>query len=436
MSEAPDSVVPVPPEEPPSKTTAAGMTRAPSALALLKVFRHRNYRLFFAGQLVSLMGTWITSVAQGWLVYRLSHSPFQLGLVAFAGQVPVFFVASFGGMIADRVDRRRLLVVTQTLSMLESLALAVLTLLGVIRVWEIVLLALFQGTVNAFDIPTRQAFTIDMVGRQDLRYAISLNSMMFNLARILGPTVAGLLIAAAGEGVCFSIDAASYGAVLVGLLLMAVPRHASRTTGRPLQEIKDGFSYTWNSPPIRNPLLLVAACAAFGVSFMSLMPAVARDVLHEGSEGLGFLMASVGVGALFGAYALARVPDRYLTLAPAAAAAGFGLSIILFAHSHWLLLSMGLLLPAAFGQMLLGGSTNTIIQTLSEDRFRGRVIAFYTMSFMGMMPWGALALGWLASRIGISEAVTLGGSICVIAAVTAYYAGGHPRLRHGHAVGK
>ncbi|MDE2163990.1 MAG: MFS transporter [Alphaproteobacteria bacterium] len=436
MSEASDSVVPVPPEEPPSRTTAAGMTRASGALELLKVFRHRNYRLFFSGQLVSLMGSWITTVAQGWLVYRLSNSPFLLGLTTFAGQVPVFFVASFGGMIADRVDRRRLLVITQTLSMLESLALAVLTLLGIIQVWQIILLALFQGVVNAFDIPTRQAFTIDMVGRQDLRYAISLNSMMFNLARILGPTIAGLLIAVAGEGACFSVDAVSYAAVLVGLLLMAVPPHVPRVTGRPLQEIKDGFFYTWNSPQIRNPLLLVAACAAFGVSFMSLMPAVARDVLHEGSVGLGYLMSSVGVGALFGAYALARVPDRYLTLAPVAAAAGFGLSIILFAHSHWLLLSMGLLLPAAFGQMLLGGSTNTIVQTFSEDRFRGRVISFYTMCFMGMMPWGALTLGWLASHIGISEAVTLGGSVCVLAAVTAYYAGGHRRRPHGQAVGK
>ncbi|MDE2182780.1 MAG: MFS transporter [Alphaproteobacteria bacterium] len=415
MTDASDSIVPVPPEEPPSRG------EAPGALELLKVFRHRNYRLFFAGQLVSLMGTWITSVAQGWLVYRLSHSPFYLGLATFAGQVPVFFVASFGGMIADRVDRRRLLVLTQMLSMLESVALAVLTLLGVIQVWEIILLALFQGTVNAFDIPTRQAFTIDMVGREDLRFAISLNSMMFNLARILGPTVAGLIIAAAGEGVCFSIDAVSYAAVLVGLLLMVVPPHPRRVQGHPLQEIGEGFRYTASSPRLRNPLLLVAACAAFGVSFMSLMPAVARDVLHAGSEGLGLLMSSVGAGALIGAYALARVSDRWLMLTPAAAAACFGLAIILFAQSHWLMVSMALLLPAAFGQMLLGGSVNTIIQTLSVDRFRGRVISIYTISFMGMMPWGALLIGWTAARIGIAEAVTLGGAVCLLAAAAAYF---------------
>ena len=422
MTDRAESIIPVPPEEPPPRVEAGG------ALELLKVFRHRNYRLFFAGQLVSLMGSWITTVAQGWLVYRLSHSPFYLGLATFAGQVPVFFVAAFGGMIADRVDRRRLLVITQTLSMLESAALAVLTLLGVIQVWEIILLALFQGMVNAFDVPTRQAFTIEMVGREDLRFAISLNSMMFNLARILGPTVAGLIIAVAGEGVCFSIDAVSYAAVLTGLVLMHVPPRQAPPPGHPLQEIREGFRYTWTSPRLRNPILLVAACAAFGVSFMTLMPAVARDVLHSGSEGLGLLMGSVGAGALIGAYALARVPDRWLMLTPIAAAAGFGVAIILFAHSHILLLSMALLLPAAFGQMLLGGSTNTIIQTLSEDRFRGRVISFYTMSFMGMMPWGALLLGALAAHIGISETVTLGGAVCVVAAVTAYYAGDQRHL--------
>jgi MFS family permease len=417
MTDSSESILPVPPEEPQSKVAV------PGALELLKVFRHRNYRLFFAGQLVSLMGTWITTVAQGWLVYRLSHSPFYLGLATFAGQVPVFFVAAFGGMIADRVDRRRLLVLTQALSMLESAALAVLTLLGIIQVWEIILLALFQGMVNAFDVPTRQAFTIEMVGREDLRYAISLNSMMFNLARILGPVVAGLVIAAAGEGACFTIDAFSYAAVLVGLVLMVVPPHRAPPRGRPLQEIRDGFRYTWASRALRNPILLVAACAAFGISFMSLMPAVARDVLNTGSEGLGLLMSSIGAGALIGAYALARVPDRWFLLAPAAAAGLFGLSIILFAQSHLLILSMALLLPAAFGQMLLGGSTNTIIQTLSEDRYRGRVISFYTMAFMGMMPWGALILGWLAAHIGISEAVTLGGAICIAAATVFYFAG-------------
>ena len=397
---------------------------APSALALLRVFRHRNYRLFFSGQLVSLMGTWMQSIAQGWLVYDLTHSPFLLGVTSFAGQVPVFFVAAFGGMIADRVDRRSMLIVTQSLAMTQAAILATLTLTGIVKVEEVILLAFCMGLVNAFDIPTRQAFTVDMVGRDDLRNAISLNSMMFNLARIIGPTAAGLLVAVAGEGVCFAINAFSYGAVLTSLLLIRVPPKSERVAGHPLRELKAGALYAWTTSQIRNALLLVAVCASFGASYLALMPAVARDVLHQGSEGLGYLMGSVGVGALFGAYALARVHDRHLTLTPILAAAGFGVSLVLFAHSHWLPLAMALLLPTSFCLMLLGGSTNTIIQTVAHDHFRGRVVSFYTMSFMGMMPWGALMLGWIASHAGVGEAVTIGGSVVIAAALAAFYARG------------
>lgn len=405
-----------PPAEPPYE--------APSALALLRVFRHRNYRLFFSGQLVSLMGTWMQSIAQGWLVYALTHSPFLLGVTAFSGQVPVFFVTAFGGMIADRVDRRRMLIVTQSLAMTQAAILATLTLTGVVKVGEVIALALCMGLVNAFDIPTRQAFTVDMVGREDLRNAISLNSVMFNLARIIGPTAAGLLVAVAGEGVCFALNAFSYGAVLTSLLLIRVPPRPERVAEHPLRELKAGAHYAWHTRQIRYSLLLVAACAAFGASYLALMPAVARDVLHQGSEGLGFLMGSVGLGALFGAYALARVHERHLTITPILAAASFGVSLVLFAHSHSLPLSMAFLLPTAFSLMLLGGSTNTIIQTVAEDHFRGRVVSFYTMSFMGMMPWGSLILGWTATHLGIGEAVTIGGAICVMAALVAYYARG------------
>jgi MFS family permease len=397
---------------------------APSALALLRVFRHRNYRLFFSGQLVSLMGTWMQSIAQGWLVYALTHSPFLLGVTSFAGQVPVFFVAAFGGMIADRVDRRSMLIVTQSLAMTQAAILATLTLTGIVKVEEVILLAFCIGLVNAFDIPTRQAFTVDMVGRDDLRNAISLNSMMFNLARIIGPTAAGLLVAVAGEGVCFAINAFSYGAVLTSLFLIRVPPKPERAAGHPLRELRAGAHYAWTTPQIRNALLLVAVCASFGASYLALMPAVARDVLHQGSEGLGYLMGSVGVGALFGAYALARVHDRHLTLTPILAAAGFGASLVLFAHSRWLPLSMALLLPTSFCLMLLGGSTNTIIQTVAKDHFRGRVVSFYTMSFMGMMPWGALMLGSIASHAGVGEAVTIGGSIVIAAALAAFFARG------------
>lgn len=393
----------------------------PAALALLRAFRHRNYRLFFAGQLVSLMGTWTTQVAQGWLVYDLSHSPFLLGLTSFSGQVPVFFLTAIAGTLADRADRRRLLVLTQTLAMLVSSTLAVLALTGTITVWEIVALALCKGTINAFDIPTRQAFTIDMVGREDLRNAISLNSIMFNLARIIGPAAAGFIIAFAGAGVCFLIDAVSFAAVLVGLLLMTVPKHVPRGAADPLRELRDGLRYAWASPTIRITLLMTGACAAFGASYISLMPATARELLHQGSTGLGFLMGSVGLGALFGAYGLARIHDRHLLLAPIVAACTFGLSLIAFSQSHVMWLSMLLLMPAGCSLVLLGGSSNTIIQTVSHDHVRGRIVALYTMSFMGMMPWGSLLLGTLASRSGVGFAIAFGGGMCLLAAGAAYY---------------
>ncbi len=295
---------------------------APSALALLRVFRHRNYRLFFSGQLVSLMGTWITAVAQGWLVYSMTHSPLLLGVTSFAGQVPVFFISSFAGMISDRVDRRKLLILTQGLAMLQAATLATLTLMGVIQVWEIVALALFKGFVNAFDVPTRQAFTIDMVGREDLRNAISLNSVMFNLARVVGPTIAGVLVATVGEGLCFTIDAISYGAVLISLLLMQFAPRERRVPGRPFRELKEGFAYVWHTREIRVSLMLIAVCSAFGASYIPLLPAFARDVLHEGSQGLGLLYGAIGAGALIGAYALARIHDRHITRTPLVVGAG------------------------------------------------------------------------------------------------------------------
>ncbi len=399
---------------------AAGAEKT-GAFVFLTVFRHRNYRLFFAGQLTSLMGTWITNVAQGWLVYSLTHSPLLLGVVSFAGQVPVFFFSAFGGMIADRFPRRRTLLVTQALAMAQSVALAVLTLTHLIAVWMVVALALFQGLVNAVDVPVRQSMTVEMVGREDLRHAISLNSMMFNLARIMGPAVAGLLVAAVGVGWCFALDALSYAAVLCGLYLMRFPPHVRRQHGDVLRAVGRGFVYAWRQKEIRASLVLAAVCSAFGASYISLMPAFARDVLHQGSEGLGLLYSAAGGGALIGAYALARLPDRHLFLAPALAAAAFGVALILFSQSHWFALSLALLLPAAFSLMLLGGSTNTIIQLLSRDDMRGRVVSFYAMSFMGMMPWGSLVLGWVAERLSLRVAVTAGGLICILAAVAAWY---------------
>ena len=312
-----------------------------------------------------------------------------------------------------------MLLVTQALAMAQSAMLAVLTLTGLIEVWHIVVLALFQGLVNAFDVPIRQAMTVEMVGRADLRNAISLNSMMFNFARITGPAIGGLLIALVGTGWCFGLDALSYVAVLASLSMMRLDAAPVRAHAHPASAIRAGFSYAWNIREIRILLLLVAACACFGASYLSLLPAFARDILHQGSEGLGALYSAAGLGALLGAYALARVPARHLFFAPMAAALGFGLMLILFSWSRWLAVSMALLVPASFFLMLLGGATNSIIQLLSREDMRGRVVSFYAMGFLGMMPWGALVLGALAQHMGSHWAVSIGGLMCVLAAMAA-----------------
>lgn len=410
-----------PAEVPPPEILPAEAAEDRSAFAFLSVFRHRNYRLFFTGQLVSLLGTWITNVTQGWLVYQLTHSPLMLGVTSFAGQAPVFFFSSFGGMISDRFERRRMLIITQALACLESITLAVITLTHTVQVWMIVGLALFQGFVNAFDVPVRQSMTVEMVGREDLRHAISLNSMMFNLARVTGPPIAGLLIALAGAGICFSIDALSYAAVIGGLVMMRFPPRPARRHAEPFRAVRDGFAYAWREREIRVSLMLIAVCSAFGASYVSLLPAVARDMLHLGSEGLGVLYGAVGAGALMGAYALARVPDRHLLTTPVAAAFCSGLALIAFSRSHIYWLSFLLLMPCSFSLMLVGGSTNSIIQILARDDMRGRVVALYAMGFMGMMPWGALTLGWVAQRMGTSVAMTLGGLVCIAAAIAAFY---------------
>jgi len=419
--EVPAEILGTPIGEPPSEAEAKDIAEPSSALALLKVFRHRNYRLFFSGQLVSLMGTWMQSVAQGWLVYSLTHSPFLLGLTSFCAQVTVFFIAPFGGVIADRVDRRRMLMWTQSLSMAQAILLAVLTLTGVVQVWEIIALAFGLGFINAFDIPSRQAMTLDMVGREDLRHAIALNSMMFNLARVIGPSLAGALIAVVGEGICFALNAASFGAVLTSLILMRIPQRPPRVNAHALREIADGYRYSLGNVRIRSALMLVGVSSCFGAAYLSLLPAFARDLLHGDATSYGTLMTGVGIGALAGAYALSRVHERWLTLAPIAASACFGLGLIAFSHSHTLWLSVALILPTAFSLMMLGGTTNTVIQLTAAEHMRGRVISHYTQSFLGMMPWGSLMLGALAGRAGVGNAVTIGGAIVVISAAIAYF---------------
>jgi MFS family permease len=414
-----EGIVATPPDEPPSEQEIQDIATPQGRQGLLSVFRHRNYRLFFAGQLVSLMGTWMQNVAQAWLVYSLTHSPFLLGLTSFCSMVTVFFITPFGGMVADRVDRRRMLLLTQSAAMLQATILAVLTLTGVVQVWEIIALALCMGLINSFDVPSRQSMTLDMVGREDLRHAISLNSMMFNAARVIGPSVAGALIAVVGEGVCFALNAASFAAVLTSLYLMRLPQRAPRIVGHPLREIQSGYRYSFTSPQIRVSLMLVGISSMFGAAYLTLMPAFARDLLHGTSTAYGTLMTSIGAGALIGAYFLSRMPEKHLAYAPVAAAIAFGIGIIAFSHSHILWLSVLLLLPTSASLMLLGGTTNTIIQMVAHEDYRGRVISHYTQAFMGMMPWGSLLLGTLASHLGVTLAVTIGGSVTIASAVIA-----------------
>ena len=416
--DAPEDLVGTPPEEPPSEQEIADIA-APRRSGLLAVFRHRNYRLFFTGQLVSLMGSWMQNTAQPWLVYDLTHSKLLLGVVSFCSTVPVFFQTPFGGMVADRVDRRKFLLITQSAAMIQSAILAILTLTHMVQVWHIICLALTMGLINSFDIPTRQSMTLDMVGREDLRHAISLNSMMFNAARIVGPTIAGWLIFFVGEGLCFALNAVSFGAVLFSLFLMALPPKVPRINKNALHEVLEGYRYSFTTPQIRLSLILVAMSSLFGAAYVTLMPAIVRDLLHGTAEVQGTLLSAAGAGALIGAYVLSRISEKQLLYAPVVASAAFGVALILFSHSHHLWLSVLLLIPSSASLMLLGGTTNTIIQMVAHEHFRGRVISHYTQSFMGMMPWGALILGALASRFGVTDAITVGGAMVLSIAVIA-----------------
>jgi len=381
----------------------------------LRAFRHRDYRLFFGGQLVSLVGTWMQTVAQSWLVYRLTGSAVLLGVVGFASQIPAFLFAPVGGVFADRRDRRRTLIVTQTLSMLLALGLATLTLGGAIRVPQILVFAAALGTVNAFDIPTRQAFVTDMVGREDLLNAIALNSSMFNGARIVGPAIAGLLVARIGEGWCFLLNGISYLAVIGGLLAMRVRRAAHPPpTASPLESVIEGFRHVWQNRPVRALLALLGLVSLTGMPYAVLMPIFADRVLGGGPRALGILMGASGIGALVGALRLAvRRGIEGLGTWVAASAAALGVALVAFSQSRSFALSVALLVPVGYSMMLEMASSNTLIQSLVPDALRGRVMAAYTMMFMGMAPLGALFAGAIADRLGAPATVALGGVACV-----------------------
>lgn len=387
----------------------------------LRALRHRNYRLFVSGQGISLIGTWMTRVTTAWLVYRLTNSALLLGIVSFAGQLPTFIFAPFAGVWVDRLDRHRVLIVTQTLAMLQSFALAALTLAKVITVPQIIWLGAFQGLINAFDMPARQAFVIQMVeDNQDLGNAIALNSSMVNLARLIGPPIAGVIIAAVGEGLCFSIDGLSYLAVIVSLLAMRAiqPQRISKRTGSMLHELKEGWNYVLRFAPVRSILLLLALVSLVGMPYTVLMPIFAARVLHGGPHTLGFLMAASGVGALIGAVVLAtRKSVLGLGRIISVATGIFGAGLMGFSQSHLLWLSLLLLLASGFGMMVQLASSNTILQTIVPGESRGRVMSYYTMAFVGMAPFGSLLAGGLASRIGAPGTVAISGVCCAVGAV-------------------
>ncbi|MGH9402185.1 MAG: MFS transporter [Terriglobia bacterium] len=382
---------------------------------MFRALRYRNYRLFFSGQIISLVGTWMQSVAQAWLVYRLTGSSLLLGVVGFASQIPVFILAPVGGMVADRYNRRRIVITTQSSAMALAAILAAITLAGRIRVWEIMALAACLGVVNAFDVPARQAFVVEMVESPDLINAIALNSSMVNSARIVGPAIAGILVATIGEGWCFFANAVSYIAVITGLLLIVLaPRERLKSALSGVESIKEGFQFVGSTGPIRALLLLLGLVSITGMPYTVLMPIFAGSVLHSGAKGLGWLMGASGVGALAGTLALAakrqiRGLGRWITYA----ALGFGGSMIVFSFSRSFMLSVALLVPVGFSMMLEMASSNTLIQTMVPDALRGRVMAFYSMMLMGMAPFGALFAGAVANRIGAPHTVMLGGVVCL-----------------------
>ena len=378
--------------------------------------RHRNFQLFFSGQMISLIGTWMQNIAQSWLVYKLTGSSLLLGVVGFAGQIPVFLLAPIGGMVADRRNRHRIVIGTQTTSMILAFILAMLTLFHLVRVWEIVVLAASLGAVNAFDIPARQSFLIDMVGREDLMNAIALNSSMFNGARVIGPAIAGLLVAWIGEGWCFFANAVSYIAVIIGLLLMKLgPMRKVSKEATHIEHIAEGFRFVSRAAPIRALMLLIGVVSFVAVPYSVLMPIFADRILHGGARGLGILMGASGVGALLGALTLAmRRGVQGLGRWIAFSAAGFGASLVLFSFSKFFLLSVALLLPVGYFVMLQMSSSNTLIQAMVPDDLRGRAMAVYTMMFMGMAPMGSLFAGAVADRIGAPWTVAIGGLCAVL----------------------
>ncbi len=395
-------------------------TQAAEKKPIIPAFRSRNYRLFFIGQGISLIGSWMTQLATIWLVYQLTNSPLMLGIVGFTSQIPNFFLAPFGGVFVDRFSRHRTLIGTQILAMIQSLTLAVLALTGVIQVWHIIALSLLQGFINAVDAPARQAFVPELIEkRDDLANAIAINSTMFNGARLIGPAIGGLLIAQVGAAYCFLIDGVSYIAVIAALLAMNIKSNKRQVSNaNPLKQIKEGFNYAFGFPPIRAILILSALISFMGMQYTIIVPIFAEKILQGGAETLGFLMAASGVGALFGGIYLATRQTvvglgRLIAFGPTI----LGCGLIAFSLSRFLPLSLFSLLFVGLGTILQIAAGNTVLQTIVDDDKRGRIMSLYTMSFLGTIPFGNLLAGFLANHIGATNTLIIDGIACILGSI-------------------
>lgn len=398
---------------------------------MFRSLRGRNFLLFFFGQGISVIGTWMQSMALGWLVYKLTNDPFMLGLVGFAGTIVSFLISPVAGVFTDRWNRHRALVVMQALSMLQAGVLAALTLTGTIQVWHIVTLAMFLGVINGIDIPNRQSFVVQMVQRrEDLPNAIALNSFIFNGARLLGPPIAGYIVWAGnrssggvggstlnvhGEGLCFAANAVSYAAVIAALLAMKIAPRVNAPRKNVLHELREGLAYTLGFPPIRTLLLMLGLLGFTAMPYATLLPVFARDILYGGPETQGQLLGAAGAGALVAAiYLASRRSVRGLGLLIGLAAILLGAALVAFGASDIPAVSLAILTLVGFGQMTQMAGTNTMLQTIVDDDKRGRVMSFYTIAFMGTTPFGNLLAGWSAKHIGAPHTVMIGGAICVI----------------------
>jgi MFS family permease len=399
-------------------------------MRLPPALRNRNYRLYFFGQGLSVLGTWMQRVAMHWLVYRLSGSELLLGLSGFMSQIPVLFLGPLGGVWADRVDRRRLLMLTQALAMVQAALLAYLTLRGHVAVWHVLVMAGLLGVINAIDTPLRQSFVVDIVSdRKDLPNAIALNSLTNNSGRLIGPSIAGMMIAVLSEGACFAFNALSYLAVLCALWMMRTPERP-RVYDHPnvWDGLKAGAHYVWSTVPIRKLLTLLACVSFMATPYTVMMPVFADRVLKGGAHTMGYMLSAAGVGAVAGTLLLAwRSAVRGLdTLIGVSAVAG-GVALVIFAVSPWIYLSAAMMSVVGFGIIVTGAGVNTMVQTIVQDTMRGRVMSFYTMSFLGVAPLGAVTIGAVAEATGVQVALAAGGLAC--AAAGSQFLRGRKRLR-------